>query len=274
MKTLIKALLLSSLALGTTFSGIVNGTSLQAVAESVPDTTSIKSQENLHSTDADRYQSSGEGHTQTISKVSSDKELDNASSLIVASRDDFKSEANYYDYLRTHPNVKTVDSIPTSKGAFASISTKNVPAAKEYTITGLESPNVVQKSYIGSEYIYTIQEKGDSDITLSRCLINGNTATKQDSMTLTEFGHSQTLEEFEHNGQYYFWIACGGTQKSGDYYWAREIGRLKYKAGDEIHYTEIPRISSISYANAEGQSLGPIERTDAALSSTTNRLMV
>ena len=130
----------------------------------------------------------------------------------------------------------------------------------------------VQKSYIGSSYIYVIQRSGSNSY-LSRCLINGTIASHVDHMILTGFGHTQTLEFYSHNYESYFLIGCKANE---DYSlkWATQIGRIKYVPGTTVNYTSIYRFSSLSYANENGTSFGTIKRADAAISSDQNTLFL
>ena len=115
----------------------------------------------------------------------------------ILEQDDFDTLEEYQKYLETHPKVQTRQSRVSAN--------KNVKAAAtlRYKIKGLTSTAAIQKTYIGSTYIYVLQRK-NADTILSRCLINGTTATYQDEMVLKNFGHGQTLEWFEHNSKAYF----------------------------------------------------------------------
>lgn len=275
MNKTISTLLVSGM-LATTCLGGIGLTSVARVVHADNVTTTSKSASSSATSESTTV--SNTGHTQVVEVETKNEALDDndatGAPMTVVNRDDFKTEANYFAYLKAHPEVKAADNLPEARSAFA-VTSSYASATKEYTLEGLPLTTVVQKSYIGSKYIYALQEDSTGkNVIMSRCLINGDTATMQDTMTLTDFGHGQTLEEYEYNGNYYFWIACGGTELNGDYWWARQIGRLQYQADQTISYTSIPRISSISYANAAGTSLGSIQRTDAALASSGGKLMI
>lgn len=182
----------------------------------------------------------------------------------ILEKDDFDTPEEYQKYLETHPKVQTQQSRASAN--------KNVKATAtlRYKITGLPSGAAIQKTYIGTTYIYVIQRSGSNSL-LSRCLIDGTTATYQDHMVLKNFGHGQTLEWFEHNSKPYFWVTC----KANEAYttkWGIQIGRLQYEAGKTVDYTEIPRFSHMSYANKSGTSIGEVKRVDAGLSSNRKKI--
>lgn len=87
----------------------------------------------------------------------------------ILEQDDFDTLEEYQKYLETHPKVQTRQSRVSAN--------KNVKAAAtlRYKIKGLTNTAAIQKTYIGSTYIYVIQRIG-SDSRLSRCLINGSTS--------------------------------------------------------------------------------------------------
>lgn len=196
--------------------------------------------------------------------------------LGILGQDDFDTVQEYMDYIKKHPELSgNIGSKATPN------STSSVAATLRYNITGLSTNRVIQKVYIGTTYIYVVQRYGTyGDHTrLSRCLINatGDGATYQDHMILTNFGHGQTLEWYEHNNQAYFWIACKAntayTKK-----WALQIGRVKYEPpvnGVVVQkdYTDICRFASINMANPSGTSFGTLKRVDAALSSDRSKIL-
>lgn len=187
----------------------------------------------------------------------------------ILEKDDFENPEDYQKYLESHPQLQKQQSRLAARAS----ANKNVKAKAtlKYKITGLPSTAAIQKTYIGSTYIYVIQRSGSNSY-LSRCVINGTTATYQDHMYLKNFGHGQTLEWFEHNSKPYFWVTCKANE-SYDIKWGTQIGRLQYEAGRTIDYTEIPRFSHLSYANKSGTSIGEVKRVDAAMSSNGNKIM-
>lgn len=144
-------------------------------------------------------------------------------------------------------------------------------ATLRYTINGLKSTAAIQKTYIGSTYVYVIQRSGDNSY-LSRCIINGSKATYKDHMLLKNFGHGQTLEWFEHKNKPFFWVTCKANT-AYDKRWGTQIGRLEYQAGKTVDYTSITRFSHLSYANKSGKSFGSAKRVDAALSSDKSKIL-
>ncbi|MGN0467449.1 MAG: hypothetical protein ACI4GY_01835 [Acutalibacteraceae bacterium] len=160
---------------------------------------------------------------------------------------------------------------------------KEIRATKAYTVTGLPLKNNMQKCYVATTYIYVCQVTG-TNVYLSRCRINGNTATYQDKMILRNFGHNQTLELYEHNGKVYMWVGCrpnkfnykNGTEPCN---FTTALGRIEYKANETISdYSDICRFVSPHFANTTGESFDHrtsdegtkieiTQRIDAALSS-------
>ncbi len=199
--------------------------------------------------------------------------------------DDFDSYAEYQEYL---------DSIPKDQLRDIPKTTANVPAASTvtptlaYNIVGLQnSINPIQKVYIGSTYIYVLQrdrkivngnKTNTGNMTLSRCTINGTTATYESSMNLIGFGHSQSLEYVEtKTGNVYFVSACKEKAYSNPIaMWSTQIGRFYYSAGTTINYSSIPRLSYINYANKnrEKYNNAEVKRVDCALSSDRTTLYI
>lgn len=145
-------------------------------------------------------------------------------------------------------------------------------ASKRYTITGLRHGEAIQKTYIGSTYVYVLQRSG-KDMFMSRCTISGASAVYKDEMKLTNFGHSQTLEAFDYGNTSYFWIACKASTDT-THYWSTQVGRLEYKPGTTVDYTAIKRLSALGKANKTGQFNGTVKRADAALSSDKSILLI
>ena len=186
---------------------------------------------------------------------------------VIMEEDDFDTPEEYRKYLEEHPEQQ-VETYAAKASANHNV---KATATLRYKIQNLPSKNAIQKTYIGSTYIYVIQRVGANSL-LSRCTINGNLATRKDYMTLKNFGHGQTLEWFEHKSKPYFWVTCKGNT-AYDNYWGTQIGRLEYEAGQTIDYTSICRFSHLSYANKSGKSFGSVKRVDAALSSDKTKLL-
>lgn len=183
-------------------------------------------------------------------------------------QDDFDTKEEYQDYLEKHPE----EQIKTRAAKAMEKPNVHADAKLRYVINGLKSTAAIQKTYIGSTYIYVIQRSGTNSF-LSRCTIKGSTATYKDRMLLQNFGHGQTLEWFEHKGKPYFWVTCKANTVYKTKYWGTQIGRLEYKANQTIDYTSITRFSHLSYANKSGKSFGSVKRVDAALSSDKSKLL-
>ncbi len=145
-------------------------------------------------------------------------------------------------------------------------------ASKGYTITGLKHGEAIQKTYIGSTYVYVLQRSG-KDMFMSRCTISGASAVYKDEMKLINFGHSQTLEAFDYGNTSYFWIACKASTDT-THYWSTQVGRLEYKPGTTVDYTAIKRLSALAKANKDGKANGTVKRADAALSSNKSILLI
>lgn len=117
----------------------------------------------------------------------------------IMEEDDFDTPEEYRKYLEEHPEQQ-VETYAAKASANHNV---KATATLRYKIQNLPSKNAIQKTYIGSTYIYVIQRVGANSL-LSRCTINGNLATRKDYMTLKNFGHGQTLEWFEHKSKPYF----------------------------------------------------------------------
>ena len=111
----------------------------------------------------------------------------------ILEKDDFDTQDEYQKYLEKHPQIQSQEMNMASR-----ISANKNPKPKatlRYKIKGLPRTAAIQKTYIGSTYIYVIQRSG-LDSYLSRCVIDGSNAVYKDDMKLQNFGHGQTLEWF------------------------------------------------------------------------------
>ncbi len=224
----------------------------------------------------------------TISSVKPVSAFDGEGSLsenniVRLDKDDFDTVEDYMKYLEEHPEAIGPSVAEIEANALNNI---NVTVTLQYKLqngTNCELLSTAfQKTYIDGDNIYVLQRKLDTDnnpshdMQLTRCLISGNVATAQDMMTLTDFGHSQTLDLIDHtlSGQPRFIIACNYNTSVGDSYWSLNIGRLTYVAGSTANYTDIPSLTSINYANKNHTSYGTVKRVDAALSSDKTKLII
>lgn len=276
-KTVSKLFLSGMLSLSLIVGTVISNVSLVAHAEETTSTSSsltVTPDTDTVTRDQEKQNLLNDSDNKRILANEAEGIDDNDASIeapTVVSRDDFNNDNEYYSYLRTHPYVKATDAISTRSADVAMAGATT--AAKEYAFEGLQRTTVIQKAYIGSTYIYVTQLTGQ-DLYLSRCRIEGDVAVYQDEMKLTDFGHSQTLEEFKYNDEYYFWIGCKGVETtSSGIPWSTQVARIQYSPG-ELKYTDAPRFSSINYLNNTGASNGSMTRSDSALSSTTNRLFI
>ncbi len=146
---------------------------------------------------------------------------------------------------------------------------------KAFSLKGLPYVRAVQKVYVGTQYLYVLQMYKGSQI-ISRCPMRpfaevAQTVTVQDHMTLTNFGHGQTLDWYSHNGKDYFLV----TTKPNEREWSTQVGRIQYKAGATINgNTDITRLSSINRAQKSGASIGTLVRTEAAVSTSGKEILI
>lgn len=187
--------------------------------------------------------------------------------------DDFESEEEYVKYLKENPWVEAY--INQGQPAISS-STKKVKGSLVYEISGLKSTRAIQKTYKGSTYLYVVQIYRTNDSILTRCSVSGKKATAIDYMILKDFGHTQTLEPYSFNNKTY-WLTTMGYDASLDgTKWSRQLGRITYTPNKtkEFKYTSFPRINTLSGANKDGKTTGPIKRAEVALSSNKKNVLV
>lgn len=146
------------------------------------------------------------------------------------------------------------------------LKTVNASATLAYTIKSLPHNLAIQKAYIASTYVYVTQRSGGT-VYLSRCLISGTNATYQDSMTMTNCGHGQTLDMYTYNGINYLYVSSKADPDT-TYYWSLQVARVLYSAGSTVDYTSLHRFTYMNYANKTGTSLGTTYRVDAGGNST------
>lgn len=207
---------------------------------------------------------------------------DGAPSLL--DRDDFISYDEYIKFSEEHPDMVVPSNSETE--AMRSTVPIDVPATLKYTIKGLTATTAVQTACIANGYLFITQREG-SNTRLSRCTINETTkeATVSDYMTLTNFGHGQTLDYIGNNsaGSPRFIIGCkanssyyepGPDNTNVCYNWSLQIGRLTYSAGTTVSYTDIPRLAGITYANKNNTAYGTAKRVDAAVSDDLTKLVI
>lgn len=156
--------------------------------------------------------------------------------------------------------------LSNSVSAATPLKTVNASATLAYNIKSLPRNLAIQASYIASTYVYVTQRSGGT-VYLSRCLISGNNATYQDSMTMTNCGHGQTLDMYTYNGINYLYVSSKADPET-TYYWSLQVARVLYAAGTTVDYTSLRRFTYMNYANKTGTSLGTTYRVDGGGNST------
>lgn len=133
---------------------------------------------------------------------------------------------------------------------------------------------VFQAFCVDDKYLYAIQLNATDLKTnyLRRGLLptdGSNNVYMTETMTLQEFGHTQTLSLNTYNGHTYLWIGMNNaTDKIGDNYWATQLGRVEFKNGATLKYTECKRLVTLIKANKDASSPFTMVRADGALSTT------
>lgn len=171
---------------------------------------------------------------------------------MVLDRNDFSTDKEMDTYFKDHPEAprQAYDYYLKTKLSKSTQTLSNVRVAgtEEYILEGLPSTNVVQNTYLGTSYLYAIQQHNDtvngSYQLLSRFPLSGSTTLQcQDYMRINRFGHGQTLQWFDNaSGTPYFWVVTKATlvdnpSSSASYDWGTQIGRVQYEAGATIDYT-------------------------------------
>jgi len=145
---------------------------------------------------------------------------------------------------------------------------------------------VIQASYISSNYIFFVRCV-NSNAYLFRCKLpdKGNIidAKNAEKMTLVGFGHTQTLEVYKYENEWYVLIGCKGVMDEMDkdkyengaldvFAWSTQICRIKFEKDKEIRYTTCSRLSGMNYIGGLG-NIGTVRRVEAAM-STNNKYML
>ena len=105
---------------------------------------------------------------------------------------------------------------------------------------------------VGNTYIFTTQRVGTTAY-LSRCIVNREqkTAAMLDYVKLENYGHTESMDISDYNGETYLFITSGANPVNG-YAWGTTITRLKYENG---LITDEKTISGFSYASPNGEIL-------------------
>ena len=140
--------------------------------------------------------------------------------------------------------------------------------------------NAIKSFVIKGSAIYICQEYDTIDfngsnytgpnVLLSKCKINGDSFSRQDSMLLTNVGSASTLEIYKYDGETYFLIGCGSLEQGENVFFSTELGRIKYTPGAVIDSKEITRLTTFS-AEDENDSVKYVE---SALSSDKKKILV
>ena len=197
--------------------------------------------------------------------------------------DEFDSIEEYLQYLDEHPelDVPSIDEMEANANYNITVNATLQYIVKNGNNCSLQD-SAFQKTFKDGNYLYVLQRMPNSskslgpDMQLTRCSISGNVATALDSMTLVNFGHSQTLELLDYtiNGYPRFIIACNNNSQAGTYYWSTEIGMITYVPGGSANKNTTPRLVDIQYANKDNTPYASVWRVDAALSSDKLKLLI
>ncbi len=145
---------------------------------------------------------------------------------------------------------------------------------QRYHVT-LPSSKVIQKFL--DQHMYALQLfNTNTDVVISRVAKSSASGfdldfSNAETMYLKNFGHGQTFEYFNYNGQDYWWIVTKGA--GGEHNWGTQVGRIQFEPNTEdttpyTGNTSITRLSALSTATKDGNAYGSIKRVEAALSST------
>lgn len=207
----------------------------------------------------------------------------------VLDRSDFVSKEAADKYFQENPDARRVAYEASENATSVTVeverAAKSATASAKYTLTGLTSGNVIQAIYVGTDYLYVDQtrnEPGGAIQIISQYSIQGKptgTLSSPKTMRLTRCGHNQSLQW---DGGNYFWIGVKTLSVSNPQWnadgneidWSTQVGRVEFKAGTEVDYSQIPRISSLNRANKNGSSIGTPFRCEVALSSNRKYLLI
>lgn len=129
----------------------------------------------------------------------------------------------------------------------------NLVATSVCTLRNLPVGNAVQRFSVvelnGDIYIFTTQRSGTTTY-LSRCRYNpkNKIAVCLDSITLTGYGHGESLEVRVRDGKFYVYVASRANP-ANDYAWGTEVTRFVYRQGKQ---TEIKTLTDFQCATATG----------------------
>ena len=193
---------------------------------------------------------------------------------VALEKDDFETNAEYERYLQENPWARP----EPSRTAKASPS-GTITMTREYTLTGVDETYGIQKTFVGSTYIYALQYRGlpegqdenaNSKILRFRINDDGETASYLDCMYLDGFAHDQSLEYYYSNGHAWFWTTCAPTREYGESKnktrWSIHATRFCYAAGTTVDYSDYTRLRNFGHASPNPGGFGTIKRVECALS--------
>ena len=205
-------------------------------------------------------------------------DADDAGQIQYYNEEDFENSTSFNQFAQDHPEMIQQQSTQNTFITRVPPVKKNVSASKELDILNLAYTEPVQKVYVGSTYAYVLQHRtvnNQEQTVLTRCVLQGSSASRIDEMTLKGFAHDQSLEWFSHNGIPYFWTTCKKTTAISDYQFGIQIARIRYQPGKTINnYTDVVRLSNLDYAANDGKSFGTTKRVEFSLSSNYSNLMI
>ena len=202
-----------------------------------------------------------------------------------------KSLENRLEVVKTGDNAESsiIDGILGVEKVKAAYNQTVYQNNSKYIIKNLPVDNAIQKTYVGSTFIYVLQRVGNdiyfsryykttgepTDIETKDGIFNG----RSKFMLLRGFGHPQSLEWFSYNNKAYFWICCGGKNfgnASNPVYWSTEIARIQYTVGATVNSSACNRLINVEYADTKGDgtNFGVLKRVDMALSSDKSELCI
>ncbi len=169
----------------------------------------------------------------------------------------------------------------------STLSGKNVNLEKkdiDYTIDFGANDNAVQNFYVDGSVLYTSQKYTYADagyVKISKFNIVNKAPQKCSEMWIKSAGHGQTLEVYKYNNKTYILFALkdytDNVDKGNDMHWSTQIGRIEYSACPKSNakdYTKFKRFTNLNYANKEKKGFGTVLRTDAALSSDGQTILI
>ncbi|WP_203651092.1 helveticin J family class III bacteriocin [Secundilactobacillus yichangensis] len=155
-------------------------------------------------------------------------------------------------------------------------------ATKAYTLINLPinssgHQSVVQKTYVGTNNIYCLQQFG-TDTYISKASIAGGQTTvdfsQGETMVLTNTGHAQTLDWYQHDGKDYFLVATYPKANETTQEWATQLARVQFQSGRTIDPATLTGLSWLDHANTTGSDFETLLRVEAAISTSREYLLI